>query len=294
MNLNAALIPARSEQQAMDWSLVLLSQDIETTIERDPETQAWALRVDALDRTRAVRAIRQYISENRRPRWVKELPGTGMLFDGRCLAWFLFLVFLFAFEAMGQRDLSVAGRMDNQLVREGAWWRLFTAVTLHGDAAHLMANTITGLVLVGLAMGAFGPGLGLFLPYLAGTAGNLVGYLIYDDTRRALGASGMVMGALGLLAAQWFALLRHGLSPRDLAVRGVLSGCLLLLLLGLSPEKNVDVLAHVTGFVVGLVLGAIFALGPPALHRNAWVSRIAAALFVVLVLIPWGLALRRP
>jgi membrane associated rhomboid family serine protease len=194
---------------------------------------------------------------------------------------------------MGQRDLSFAGRMDNQLVREGAWWRLFTAVTLHGDAAHLMANAVTGLVFVGLAMGAFGPGLGLLLPYLAVAAGNLAGYLAYDETRRALGASGMVMGALGLLAAQWFALLRHGLSPRDLAVRGVLSGCLLLLLLGLSPERNVDVLAHVMGFIAGLVLGAIFALGPAALHRNAWVNRIAATLFIAMVLLPWWLALRR-
>ena len=62
-------------------------------------------------------------------------------------------------------------------------------------------------------------------------------------------------GALGLLAAQSFTLLRHGLTPRQLAARGVLSWCLLLVLLGFSPARNVDVLAHVAGFVAGVETG---------------------------------------
>jgi hypothetical protein len=103
----------------------------------------------------------------------------------------------------------------------------------------------------------------------------------------------MVLGALGLLAAQWVALLRHGLSGRQLALRGVLSGCLLLVLLGVSPQSNVDVLAHVAGFATGLLLGAGLAFVPPRLVHNAWVNRFALALTLALVLVPWWFALRR-
>jgi hypothetical protein len=52
-------IPVRTERQAMDWSLVLVSQGIEVTIERDPDIDRWQLVVNAPDRTRALRAIRQ-------------------------------------------------------------------------------------------------------------------------------------------------------------------------------------------------------------------------------------------
>jgi membrane associated rhomboid family serine protease len=292
VNSTAGLIPTRSEKQAMDWSLVLVSQGIETVIEHDPATADWVLRVEQPDYTRALQTLRQYTSENRRRFWRQELPWTGLIFDWRCGLWFLFLILLFAVEATGRGHLSWAGMMDNQAVQAGAWWRLFTAVTLHGDVAHLAANAATGFLLVGLATGAFGPGPGLLLPYLAGVAGNLAGLLVYPATHRGLGASGMVMGALGLLAAQWLALLKHGLTAKDLAVRGVLSGGLLLTLLGFNPAQNVDVLAHVVGFAAGLALGATLAFGPPAWHQSPRFNRIALAAFIGLVAVTWWLALR--
>jgi len=292
VNSTAALIPTRSEKQAMDWSLVLVSQGIEAVIEQNPETADLHLRVDRPDYTRALQTLRQYTSENRRRFWRQELPWTGLIFDWRCALWFLFLIFLFAVEATGRGHLSWAGMMDNQAVRGGGWWRLFTAVTLHGDVAHLAANAVTGFLLVGLATGAFGPGLGLLLPYLAGAAGNLAGLFVYPATHRGLGASGMVMGALGLLAAQWLALLKHGLTAKDLAVRGVLSGCLLLMLLGFNPDRNVDVLAHVVGFAAGLALGAALAFGPPTKQQSARLNHIALVLFIGVVLVSWWLALR--
>jgi len=287
-----ATIPTRSEQQAMDWSLVLVSQGIEATIERRPDEKSWQLVVNAPDYSRALQAIRQYRAENQRPSWCRELPWTGLLFDWRSLLPLLFLVCLFVVEATGRGNLSDLGRMDNQAVHAGQWWRLFTAVMLHHDLPHLVANVTTGLLLLGLAMGAVGPGIGLLASFLAGASGNLAGFLLYSGTHRGLGASGMVMGALGLLAAQWLALLRRGLSPRQLAVRGVLSGALLLVLLGFSPESNVDVLAHVAGFVTGLALGAALALGPERLPRSATVNGGALGVCLLLAGGSWWLALR--
>src|SRR5207249_3261813 len=61
----SAIIPARSRGQAMDWSLVLLSQGIECMIEHREE--GWALLVGPQDFERAVAALRQYEIEN--PGW---------------------------------------------------------------------------------------------------------------------------------------------------------------------------------------------------------------------------------
>jgi membrane associated rhomboid family serine protease len=288
----SAAIPVRTERQAMDWSLVLVSQGIETTIERDPEADLWRLVVDAPDYTKALRTLRQYRVENRHQVWRQQLPWTGLVFDWRSVVPLAFIVFLFAVEATGRGDLRAAGMMDNKAVHAGQWWRLFTAVALHGDLAHLAANITTGLLLLGLAMGALGPGIGLLAAFLAGVGGNLAGLLFYSEAHRGLGASGMVMGALGLLAAQWLTLLRHGLSPRQLVLRGVLSGCLLLVLLGFSPERNVDVLAHVAGFGTGLALGAILALCHRDILHSEWVDRPALVLVAGLAGATWWLALR--
>jgi rhomboid protease GluP len=293
MQSGSAAITVRSERQAMDWSLVLVSQGIHPIIERDPETNNWRLVIDAAEFQPAVHALRQYKIENRRPVWRQELPGTGLIVDGRCLIFLLILAFLYAFEATGRGDLQAAGIMDSRAVRSGEWWRLLTAVMLHGSLAHLVANVTTGLVLLGLAMGAFGPGLGLLASFLAGVGGNLAGLLFHSESHRGLGASGMIMGALGLLAAQSLVSLRHGTTPAQLAVRAVMSAGLLLVLLGFSPERNTDVLAHVAGFITGLTLGAALAFCPPHLLQSRWSNRVAAAIWLGLVTVAWSCALGR-
>ena len=103
----------------MDWSLVLVSQGIDALIERDAEADRWQLVVQAPDYQRAVRAITQYRRENQTRLWRKELPWTGLIFDWRSVAWFLFLVLLYAIEATGHGRLSVAGMMDNLGVLRG-------------------------------------------------------------------------------------------------------------------------------------------------------------------------------
>lgn len=287
-----AAIPVRTERQAMDWSLVLVSQGIETTIERDAEADLWRLVVDAPDYSKALRALRQYRVENRRQVWRQQLPWPGLVFDWRCVVPLAFIVFLYAVEANGRADLQGAGMMDNRAVHAGQWWRVFTAVTLHGDLAHLVANVTTGLLLLGLTMGALGPGIGLLAAFVAGAGGNLAGLIFHSEAHRGLGASGMVLGALGLLAAQWLTLLRHGVTPRQWAARGILGGCLLLVLLGFSPERNVDVLAHIGGFVTGLALGTGLAFCPRTILHSKRIDQTALASAAILTAVSWWLALR--
>src|ERR1051326_7747346 len=58
-----ARIPTCSRRQAMDWSLVLASQGIETTIEHT-ET-GWELLVPVAEYEHALQTLRQYQHENR-------------------------------------------------------------------------------------------------------------------------------------------------------------------------------------------------------------------------------------
>ena len=140
-------------------------------------------------------------------------------------------------------------------------------------------------------MGAYGPGMGLLAAYLAGAGGNLASCLIYDAAQRGLGASGVVMGALGLLAAQSFS---HFRRPNSNRVRhfagGIFGGLLLFVMIGTSPEA--DVVAHFGGFATGLLLGSLLLLAPQTMRRPR-ADLAAGILFVALVVLPWWLALAR-
>ena len=200
MELETARIPARSRREAMDWSLVLLSQGIEPVIEYAEDAAEWGLVVPAENYPSAQEAIRLYQVENRRWPWRRELFQPGLLFDWGSLAWVGLLVFFYCTDA--RTDLRSAGIMDSTAASHGQWWRLFTAMWLHGDLAHLAGNAVIGFVLLGLTLASYGTGAGLLAAYLAGAGGNLVVWLVSPGPHLSLGASSMVMGALGLLAAQ--------------------------------------------------------------------------------------------
>lgn len=280
-----AFLEARSQAQGLDWSLVLISQGIENAVTRR-EDGAWLIEVASGDLPRATESIRAYERENATV-WRREVKWTGLLFDGRSVIWYGLLALFFWFAAQANTDFRGAGVVIRSAVLQGEWWRVFTAVTLHADVAHLAANVTTGIVLLGLAMGCFGGGNALLLSFLGGALGNIISLLLHDDPFRSLGASGMVMASLGLLTAQSLVIARHE-RRGVLLSRGVVAGCLLVVLLGLSPES--DVLAHVGGFAAGVVLGLV-AMRFRNLLLGRGVNTGSATCFVALVLAAWWVAL---
>jgi len=270
----------------MDWSLVLLSQGIECKVEHADE--GWHIKVpnSALPAARA--ALAQYEAENRPRPWQRELYGSGLLFDWAALGWAALAVVFFVLSDT-HLLLRERGLMDGAAVTQGQFWRLITAVWLHADAAHLTMNLTFGIPLLALVMGRYGSGTGFLAALLAGIAGNGVALLVAGASHRSLGASGMVLGALGLLTAVGFGwYLRVGLNWRW-AVAPLAAGLMLFLLVGAAPQT--DLLAHGGGFVAGFLLGLGLA---PHLNRirSGPLDLLAGWTAAALTVVAWYLALQ--
>src|SRR5438445_2722832 len=126
MELRLMKIPARSRRQALDWSLVLVSQGIESTIDPGEDGSHWGLLVSAADYDSAVHSIRLYRIENRGWPWRREIFHRGVIFDWGSLAWVALLGLFFVLDA--RLNLREAGVMNTASVSRGQWWRLFTGV----------------------------------------------------------------------------------------------------------------------------------------------------------------------
>ena len=277
-------IPAHTQREAMDWSLVLTSQEIETTITHEG---SWALLVAVADYERALAAIELYRRENRGWKWRQKLPGTGLIFHWGSIAPCLLLIALFVVSRTNGMALKELGVMDSQAVSHGQWWRLFTAISLHADAAHLIANVTTGFLLFGMAMARYGAGPALLATFLAGAGGNVAGFLVYPEPHRSLGASAMVMGALGLLAVEGIAAWRTTRATH-LIRRGAAAAFLVLVLMGFA--EGTDIVAHVGGFFCGAIIGvALHFL--PAIARGKWANGLSILFLTGLTLLTWWLAL---
>jgi membrane associated rhomboid family serine protease len=237
----------------MDWSLVLASQGIEADLVEDEF--GYFLLVDEEDYAAARSALRAYERENPRGRRVEVGPDLRLKLHFGAVVWALFLVFLY------WRQSTVPGMEEAWLMMggkfvSGEWWRPLTAIGLHQDIAHLASNLTFGILFLTLAMEAYGVWIATLLSLAAGVFGNLLGCLVYPPDVSSLGASGMVMGALGMLGA-YSALWRWRQEARfGAALRGALAAALMLALIGFSPQS--DMVAHVGGFLFGAGAGAVW------------------------------------
>lgn len=282
-------IQTATEREAMDWSLVLLSQGIESILHRDNDTGKWQLAVPTEQLNAANSVIQLYEQENRAWPFRRALPWAGFSFDWSVLAWVGMIAVLFGLQSQSGSVVETSGISTAGLVRDGQWWRTITATTLHADLGHLATNAAFGTLLLGIAMGRYGSGIALLTTTLGGAIANMLTALWRDDLSSGLGASGVVMAALGLLTAdsvvqQWRR--RH---PRRLMVGGLAGGLLLCALLGFSPTS--DVPAHVMGFTMGLLFGLPLAVMPlTTIRQDRW-NFLAGLLFCGLMAGSWWLAL---
>jgi membrane associated rhomboid family serine protease len=146
-------------------------------------------------------------------------------------------------------------------VQDGEWWRVFTALFLHANWLHLTMNG-AGLWIFGTAVEkTMGRWRFLVIFLLAGALGNLASAFVahYDV---AIGASGGIFGVIGAFAVVVWRLrspMYHALRRRLLVVLALMVATDFTIG-GLEPQ--VDNLAHVGGFVSGILITLILCRRP--------------------------------
>ena len=151
---------------------MLTADGLSPSVRRGPEGFVLGVAVDEAER--AADVLSTYLSENREresrreqeSRREPEPVAAGGGFAGLAVAAAL-LVFFFL---TGPRNATVIwferGSADAERILLGELWRTLTALTLHADIAHVLANALVGAVFLSAVCGALGAGVGCALVLL--------------------------------------------------------------------------------------------------------------------------------
>jgi len=273
---------------AEEWALVLAAQELSPSVRRIPEGFGVCVPLDQVERAASV--LSAYEGENRKPESPREEArassghaGAGLIVSCALLAFFL---------VTRPRGAEVPwferGSADAERILHGELWRTVTALTLHADLGHVLANALAGALFLGAVCAALGPGLGLALVLLSGASGNLVNALVQGSDRVSVGASTAVFGAVGLLSGLGVAQRRRRSRERRVWLP-LAAGLAILAMLGTAGAR-VDPWAHLFGLLAGAALGIPvgFAVSRPP---EAGVQWVLGATAIAALLYSWARAL---
>ena len=166
----------------------------------------------------------------------------------------IFLLSSFAFDWMYEK-----GAMITEVVlRDGQFYRLFTAMFLHADPQHLINNMLM-LALGGAIVEHYtGHAFYFFLYMLSGLFGNMIS-MAYEIQNRlswvSVGASGAIMGLVGFVVVWILVNRKTFIRSRNLMIRLALLG--VFVIEACFFQKGANTAAHTGGFLTGAVLGVI-------------------------------------
>ncbi|WP_041673100.1 rhomboid family intramembrane serine protease [Sulfurovum sp. NBC37-1] len=145
-------------------------------------------------------------------------------------------------------------------VLKGEWWRLFTAMFLHGGMTHILMNMVS-LYIIGRGMEMYFDTKSYLSIYLfSGLLGGLVSLYIHPASV-GIGASGAIFGVFGALAGFFIAHRKHLGKHTKAFMKEFTVIIVINLVIGFSIP-NVDVSAHVAGTVVGFIGGYLLSKDP--------------------------------
>ncbi len=285
------LFAGLSAEKAQTYGLVLTASGIAHQISR--KGSVWSIAVWTPRRGSAVKAISLYLKENParsdRGRTLFHM-GCRTYSAGYIAAVLALLHLLIAGGHDRQLFVTVFGA-DAGRILDGDIHRCVTALFLHADIQHLVGN-LAGLILFGsVAAWLCGFGLGWLMVLIAGFTGNLLTALWYQHDHIAIGASTAVFGAVGICVALNLRIrsLKKGENPQSARRKWLplAAGLALLGFLGTSPRA--DLMAHLSGFGAGLIIGGIGGLwaGRPLCQTPLRVQWGAAFLALGIIAAGW-------
>jgi rhomboid protease GluP len=177
------------------------------------------------------------------------------------LLWAVSVLAIFNYSMERPAWVSLGALRSLPVFDDGEWWRLVTALFLHADVAHVVSNTLSGLLVFSAVASTLGRARGWLLLLISAVLGNLaVAAVNYPGPYSSIGASTAIFAAVGLLTGRSIRVAWRSVHPhRWRAMFGPFAAGVTVLALHGAGGQRVDVGAHFTGFLAGLVMG--FAAG---------------------------------
>ena len=289
----AAIGRYRRLKAARERGLVVAAMELPHWISR--ERGEWVLSVEETARDAASAALAEFEEEERtRPRAAK--PEPLVIPKLALLATLAAMVVFYRLQTGAPPGIVARGVAADARILHGEWWRIFTALTLHGGAEHLVSNLGLAVFAFAFAFSRFGTGAGLLGTVLGGALGNLLNALAHAaKPHLSIGSSTALFASLGLLAGGELAARLMHRSERTgwRLIVPVGAGLAFLALYGgagsnrdgspIMDVGNVDVMAHLFGLVAGIFLGAIFFAAGLRRGARPWAQMVccAAAIFAL-------------
>ena len=258
----------RRLKTARERGLVVSAMELPHWIER--ERGEFVLFVEESARERVAAAVAEFEAEERaRPRIPKLEP---LHIPKFAVAMTLIaMVIFYRLQMIAPTRIIERGVAADDAIRAGEWWRIFTALTLHGGLEHLVSNLSLAVFAFAFVLWRFGVGAGLLGTVLGGGLGNLMNAFAHvAKVHHSIGSSTALFASLGLLTGGEIAarlMHRATRSGWQLFVP-IGAGLAFLALFGgggsdrdgvpILDAGTVDVMAHLFGLAAGVMLGAIF------------------------------------
>ena len=180
---------------------------------------------------------------------------------------------------MDMRVLVDLGALYSPLtVVKEQWWRLFTAMFLHGGMTHLLMNMVSLYIIGRGAEMYFDTKSYLSIYLFSGLLGGVVSLYMHPMSV-GVGASGAIFGVFGALAG-FFLAHREKIGEHTKAFMkefAIIIG--INLVIGFSIE-SVDVSAHIGGLVIGSIGGFILSKDP----KWVWAYSVAMVLLIFVMM----------
>ncbi|MFN3692138.1 MAG: rhomboid family protein [Fervidobacterium sp.] len=145
------------------------------------------------------------------------------------------------------------GAQFGPLVSQGQWYRVITAMFMHGGFLHLAFNMYALYILGNYTEGIYGSYRFLVYYLTTGIVGNIATHIFYYNSL-SVGASGGIFGLVGALFGAGF----RKDTPfflKPITGSALLPMIIVNIALGFIPGSGINNAAHIGGLLTGIALG---------------------------------------
>lgn len=187
----------------------------------------------------------------------KEFYIIPILLNLNLIIYILMVLFGLGFISFDTSDLFRLGGVERNAVLSGDWWRLFTAMFLHGGLMHIVSNLFT-LFFIGLFAESILGVKRFTVVYILSGLGCSIASIYWHDNTVSVGASGAIFGLFGaVIALNLMKSISKKIDLSFLIMSSIFIGYNLLMGLFTNSDNAGHLGGLFTGFIIGIVISSI-------------------------------------